>query len=84
MKLLIGASSSKIFHLKEFAQNLEKNNIGFELATFKLKEVEQHYKNGADAVELEMITQEEFDLHMDLEQEKITPEEFDERIQTEY
>ena len=27
MKLLIGASSSKIFHLKEFAQNLEKNNI---------------------------------------------------------
>ena len=49
-----------------------------------LKEVEQHYKNGADAVELEMITQKEFDLHMDLEQEKITPEEFDERIQTEY
>ena len=31
-----------------------------------------------------MITQKEFDLHMDLEQEKITPEEFDERIQTEY
>ena len=27
MKLLIGASSSKIFHLKEFAQNLEKNNM---------------------------------------------------------
>jgi len=27
LKLLIGASSSKIFHLKEFAQNLEKNNI---------------------------------------------------------
>ena len=27
MKLLIGGSSSKIFHLKEFAQNLEKNNI---------------------------------------------------------
>ena len=27
MKLLIGASSSKIFHLKEFAQNLEKNNV---------------------------------------------------------
>ena len=27
MKLLIGASSSKIFYLKEFAQNLEKNNI---------------------------------------------------------
>ena len=27
MKLLIGASSSKIFHLKEFAANLEKNNI---------------------------------------------------------
>ena len=27
MKLLIGASSSKIFHLKEFTQNLEKNNI---------------------------------------------------------
>jgi len=33
-----------------------------------LKEVEQHYKDGADAVELEIITQEEFD----------------ERIQTEY
>ena len=27
MKLLIGGSSSRIFHLKEFAQNLEKNNI---------------------------------------------------------
>ncbi len=27
MKLLIGASSSKIFHLKEFAQNLEKHGI---------------------------------------------------------
>ena len=27
MKLLIGASSSKIFHLKEFAQNLEKYDI---------------------------------------------------------
>ena len=27
MKLLIGASSSKIFHLKEFAHNLEKYNI---------------------------------------------------------
>ncbi len=26
-----------------------------------LKEVDQHYKEGADAVELEMITQEEFD-----------------------
>ena len=25
-----------------------------------LKEVEQHYKDGADAVELEMITEEEF------------------------
>ena len=27
MKLLIGASSSKIFHLKEFAKNLEKYGI---------------------------------------------------------
>ena len=27
MKLLIGASSSKIFHLKEFAKNLERENI---------------------------------------------------------
>ena len=27
MKLLIGASSSKIFHLKEFAENLEKKDI---------------------------------------------------------
>ena len=27
MKLLIGGSNSKIFHLKEFAQNLEKNNV---------------------------------------------------------
>jgi len=47
-----------------------------------LKDVEQHYKDGADAVELEMITQKEFDLHLDLEQQIITPEEFDERIQT--
>jgi hypothetical protein len=49
-----------------------------------LKDVEQHYKDGADAVELEMITQEEFDLHMELEQQIITPEEFDERIQTKH
>ena len=27
MRILIGASSSKIFHLNEFSQNLEKNNI---------------------------------------------------------
>ena len=27
MKLLIGASSSKIFHLEEFSKNLKKNNI---------------------------------------------------------
>lgn len=27
MKLLIGASSSKIFHLNEFAEKLEKNNV---------------------------------------------------------
>jgi len=27
LKLLIGGSSSKLFHLKEFAENLEKNNI---------------------------------------------------------
>jgi len=27
MKLLIGASSSKIFHLNEFSQNLQKNNV---------------------------------------------------------
>ena len=27
MKLLIGASSSKLFHLKEFAENLKKKNI---------------------------------------------------------
>ena len=27
MKLLIGGSSSKIFHLNEFAENLEKNNV---------------------------------------------------------
>ena len=27
MKLLIGASSSKIFHLKEFAKNLEKYDV---------------------------------------------------------
>ena len=28
MKLLIGASSSKLFHLKEFSENLEKKGIG--------------------------------------------------------
>ena len=27
MKLLIGASSSKIFHLNQFGENLEKKNI---------------------------------------------------------
>jgi len=27
MKLLIGASNSKIFHLKEFSENLKKNNV---------------------------------------------------------
>ena len=27
MKLLIGASSSKIFHLNEFSENLQKNNV---------------------------------------------------------
>ena len=27
MKILIGGSSSKIFHLNEFAKNLEKNNV---------------------------------------------------------
>ena len=27
MKLLIGASSSKMFHLKEFAKNLEKFDV---------------------------------------------------------
>jgi len=27
MKILIGASSSKIFHLNEFSKNLEKNNV---------------------------------------------------------
>ena len=31
MKLLIGASSSKIFHLKEFAENLKKKNIECEV-----------------------------------------------------
>jgi hypothetical protein len=29
-----------------------------------LEEVDQHYKEGADAVELEMITQEEFDAQL--------------------
>ncbi len=42
-----------------------------------LKEVEQHYKNGADAVELEMPADA-------VELEMITQEEFDEGIQTEY
>ena len=42
-----------------------------------MKDVKELYKRGADAVELEMITQEEFDLHMDLEDQTITPEEFD-------
>ena len=31
MKLLIGASNSKIFHLKEFAENLKKKNIECEV-----------------------------------------------------
>ena len=45
-----------------------------------LKDVKELYKEGADAVELEMIKQEEFDLHMNLEQQIITPEEFDKQI----
>ena len=42
-----------------------------------MKDVKKLYKEGADAVELEMITQEEFDLHINLEQQIITQEEFD-------
>ena len=42
-----------------------------------IKDVKKLYKEGADAVELEMIKQEEFDLQMELEQQIITQEEFD-------
>ena len=41
------------------------------------KDVKELYKEGANAVELEIITQEEFDLHMNMEQQTITQEEFD-------
>ena len=34
--------------------------VGFLTRLFLLKEVKKHYKDGADAVELEMITKEEF------------------------
>ena len=39
----------------------EVYRLGYYPWSWVKKEVEQHYKNGADAVELEMITQEEFD-----------------------
>ena len=42
-----------------------------------MKDVKELYKEGANAVELEIITQEEFDLHMNMEQQTITQEEFD-------
>ena len=66
-----------------FFEDEEIWHLGYYPYIEVLKEEEQFYKDGADAVELEMIKQEEFDLHMDLEQQIITPEEFDERIQTE-
>ena len=51
-----------------FFEDEEIWHLGYYPYIEVLKDVEQHYKDGADAVELEMITQEEFD----------------ERIQTEY
>ncbi len=66
-----------------FFEDEEIWHLGYYPYIEVLNEVEQFYKDGADAVELEMITQKEFDLHLDLEQQIITPEEFDERIQTE-
>ena len=51
-----------------FFEDEEIWHLGYYPYIEVLKEVEQHYKDGADAVELEIITQEEFD----------------ERIQTEY
>ena len=63
-----------------FFEDEEIWHLGYYPYIEVLKEVKQVYKDGADAVELEMITQEEFDLHTDLEQQIITQEEFDERI----
>ena len=60
-----------------FFEDEEIWHLGYYPYIEVLKDVEQYYKDGADAVELEMITQKEFDLHMDLEQQIITPEEFD-------
>ena len=51
-----------------FFEDEEIWHLGYYPYIEVLKDVEQHYKDGADAVELEIITQEEFD----------------ERIQTEY
>lgn len=55
--------SSKLCYYRCF---VTKNNIteeyGYGLPWHWVrKEVQQHYKDGADAVELEMITKEEFD-----------------------
>ena len=63
-----------------FFEDEEIYHWGYYPYNLVMKDVKELYKEGANAVELEMITQEEFDLHMDLEQEKITPEEFDKQI----
>ena len=60
-----------------FFEDEEIWHLGYYPYIEVLKDVKELYKEGADAVELEMIKQEEFDLHMDLEQQIITQEEFD-------
>ena len=55
--------SSKLYYCKCFVtKNKKTEEYGYGLPWKDvLQEVEQFYKDGADAVELEMITKEEFD-----------------------
>tara|TARA_B100000900_G_scaffold264376_1_gene225528 strand:+ start:595 stop:786 length:192 start_codon:yes stop_codon:yes gene_type:complete len=54
--------SSKLCYYRCFVtRNNKTDEYGYGLPWSDVrKEVEEHYKNGADAVELEMITKEEF------------------------
>ena len=54
----------------------EVYRLGYYPWSWVKKEVEQHYKGGADAVELEMITQEQFDRRMEKYKDQQTWEEY--------
>ena len=65
-KILFGSDMANKLKLSYYKCWVTKNNkteeYGYGLPyNDVLKEVKQHYKNGADAVELEMINKEEFE-----------------------